>query len=131
MDKKIKIRLAYCAATALLLLIEVLIALYVHDSFIRPYMGDVLAVIAVYTFIRIFIPEKIRILPLFVFIFAFGVELLQYFDLVSKLGLENNTFLRILLGSVFDIKDIICYAVGCIILAAYEIGGRKLWKRNR
>ena len=121
MKKKSKIRLAYAAATLLLLITEVLIALYVRDNFIRPYMGDVLAVVVIYTFIRIFIPEKCRILPLFVFIFAACVEILQYFDFVSILGVENNTFLRILLGSVFDFKDIICYAVGCTILGIYEI----------
>ena len=121
MKKKSKIRFAYAAATLLLLITEVLIALYVRDNFIRPYVGDVLVVILIYTFIRIFIPEKCRILPILVFIFAACVEILQYFDLVSILGVENNTFLRILLGSVFDFKDIVCYAVGCIVLGIYEI----------
>ena len=44
-------------ATVILLLTEVLIALYVHDAFVRPYIGDVLVVIVIYTFIRIFVPE--------------------------------------------------------------------------
>lgn len=131
MDNKQKLRICYAAATLLLLAVEVLIALFVDDDFVRPYIGDVLAVIVVYTFIRIIIPEKCAMLPLFVFIFAVGVEVLQYFDLVNVLGLESNRFLSILLGSVFDFKDIICYAIGCIILGIYEIGGRKLWKRNR
>ncbi|MCH5192045.1 MAG: DUF2809 domain-containing protein [Oscillospiraceae bacterium] len=121
MKKKSKIRLAYVVATLLLMITEVLIALYVRDNFIRPYVGDVLAVILIYTFIRIFIPEKCRILPILIFIFAACIEILQYFDLVSILGVENNTFLRILLGSVFDLKDIVCYAVGCIVLGIYEI----------
>ena len=121
MKKKSKIRFAYAAATLLLLITEVLIALYVRDNFIRPYIGDVLVVIVIYTFIRIFVPEKCRVLPLFVFIFAACVEVLQYFDLVSILGVENNTFLRILLGSVFDFRDIICYAVGCTLLGVYEM----------
>lgn len=131
MDNKLKLRICYAAATVLLLAVEVLIALYVHDDFVRPYIGDVLAVIVVYTFIRIIIPEKCALLPLFVFIFAVGVEVLQYFDLITLLGLENNRFFKILLGSVFDFKDIICYAIGCALLGTYEIGGKKLWKRNR
>ena len=131
MDSKLKLRICYAAATLILLAVEVLIALFVHDDFIRPYMGDVLAVIVVYTFIRIIIPEKCALLPLFVFIFAVGVEVLQYFDLITLLGIENNRFLRILLGSVFDLKDIMCYAIGCALLGVYEFGGRKLWKRNR
>ena len=131
MDNKLKIRIYYAAATVILLAIEVFIALFVHDDFVRPYIGDVLAVIVVYTFVRIIVPEKCALLPLFVFIFAVCVEVLQYFDLVTLLGLENNRFLKILLGSVFDLKDIMCYAIGCALLGIYEIGGRKLWKRNR
>lgn len=131
MDNKLKMRICYAAATLVLLTVEVLIALFVHDDFVRPYIGDVLAVIVVYTFIRIIVPERCALLPLFVFIFAVGVEVLQYFDFVTVLGLENNTFMRILLGSVFDLKDIMCYAIGCALLGIYEFGGRKLWKRNR
>jgi len=113
-------RIKYLIAFAILLLVEVLIALYVHDEFIRPYVGDVLVVIAVYCFVRIFVPDKCRLLPLYVFLFAAGVEVLQYFELVKRLGLENNTFLRGLIGSVFDMKDILCYAVGGLILGGYE-----------
>ena len=72
---------------------EVFIGLFVHDGFIRPFMGDVLVVILIYTFIRIFIPEKIRLLPLFIFIFAAGVETLQYFRIVEALGLQDNRIL--------------------------------------
>lgn len=118
--KRNQLRIKYGIAFALLLLIEVIIALYVHDSFIRPYVGDILVVILVYSFTRIFIPEKCRLLPLYVFLFAAGVEVLQYFKLVHVLGLEDNRFLRIVLGSVFDLKDIACYGAGCILLEVFE-----------
>lgn len=118
--KRNQLRIKYGIAFALLLLIEVIIALYVHDSFIRPYVGDMLVVILVYSFTRIFVPEKCRLLPLYVFLFAAGVEVLQYFKLVHILGLEDNRFLRIVLGSVFDIKDIVCYGVGCALLEVFE-----------
>lgn len=121
MDDNLKRRIGYAAAMVLLIITEVMIALYVHDDFVRPYVGDVLVVIAVYCAVRIFIPVKCKLMPLYVFIFAGGVELLQYFDLVGKLGLENNVFLKTLLGSVFDVKDIVCYAVGCIALGIYEV----------
>ena len=115
-----KKRILYAVAFMCLLLIEVIIALYVHDNFIRPYVGDILVVIAIYTFIRIIVPEKCKLLPLFIFVFAAGVELLQLANIVEILGVEDNKFLKILIGSVFDIKDIICYAVGCVILCIYE-----------
>ena len=73
-------RIGYAIATVILLLIEVLIALYVHDAFVRPYIGDVLVVIVIYTFIRIFVPERCKLLPLYVFIFA-ALALLYFFQI--------------------------------------------------
>lgn len=125
-NQKKKGRIKYSVTFFMLLMTEVLIALYVHDNFIRPYIGDVLVVIVVYCFIRIWIPDKCRLLPLYVFLFAAGVEVLQYFDLVRVLGLEENVFLRVLIGSVFDWKDILCYAVGCVMLVGYEVLGRRM-----
>lgn len=66
--------------------IEVFIALYIRDSFIRPYMGDALVVVLVYSFVRIFIPTGVPRLPFYVFLFACFVEVLQYFQLVETLG---------------------------------------------
>ena len=121
MSRKTKLRIVYAFITIILLAAEVMIALFVRDRFIRPYFGDMLVVVVIYTFVRIFIPEKYRLLPLFVFIFSAAVEILQYFEIVQKLGLGGNIFLRTLLGSTFDLKDIACYAVGCVILGIYEI----------
>lgn len=122
-----KKRIFYGIITLILLCIEVLIALYVHDSIIRPYIGDVLVVVLIYTFVRIFIPEKCKVLPLFIFLFAAGVEVLQLFHIVELLGLEKSGFFKVLIGSVFDFKDIICYAAGCLILGLYEIVSKKMY----
>ena len=115
----------YALAFVILLFIEVMIALYVRDSFVRPYVWDRLIVIAIYCFIRVFIPDKIRLLPLYIFIFAAGVEILQYFNIVEILGLKNNAFFSVIIGSVFDIKDIGCYAVGCFIIGGVEFLNNK------
>ena len=114
-------RVFYLLATIVLILLEVLIALFVHDNFVRPYLGDVIVVVAVYCFVRIIIPEKVHLLPLYVFIFAVMVEVLQYFHIVDLLGLGNSTFFRVLIGGVFDLKDILCYGAGCLLLGAWEL----------
>ena len=114
-------RIVYGIAAIILLTVEVMIALFVHDGFIRPYLGDVLVVAVIYSFVRIFVPKRCHLLPLYVFVFACAVEALQLFDIVGFMGLSDNRFFRILIGSVFDIKDIICYAVGCLMLGGYEI----------
>lgn len=113
-------RIPYLTATFVLFAVEVFIALFVHDRFIRPFVGDVLVVILIYTFIRIFIPEKIRPLPLFIFIFAAGVEVAQYFKIVEVLGLQDNKVMSTIIGTSFDIRDILCYFVGCVICGIWE-----------
>lgn len=97
------------------LMIEVLIALYVNDSFIRPYLGDVFVVILLFSFFRSF--SQISILPLTitVLLISYMIEILQYFQIVALLNLQDNDVMRIVLGSVFSWGDIICYTIGAII----------------
>lgn len=121
-----KKRLYYFLAFILLLAVEIFIALFVHDRFVRPYIGDVLVVIVLYFLVRIFVPEGCRWLPVLIFLFATGVEFLQYFRLVERLGLSDNRLMRTLLGSVFDVKDILCYGVGCMLLQI----GQWVYRRN-
>lgn len=115
-----KKRVYYIVLTVILLAVEVLIALFVHDRIVRPYIGDMLVVVVIYAFVRIWIPDSVRLLPLYVFLFATGVEILQYFNLVELLGVADHKFLRILLGTSFDVKDILCYAAGCALVWVAE-----------
>lgn len=103
----------------LLLLIEIIIALFVHDNFIRPYIGDVLVIAVIYFFIKS-ITSSIKYVAIYVLLFAVLIEIGQYFNMVLILDLENNKFFKILLGSTFDWKDIFCYIIGCIILLVFE-----------
>ena len=70
-------------------------------------------------FVRIFIPTGVPRLSFYVFLFACFVEVLQYFQLVETLGITNRA-LRIILGSTFDWKDIVCYGAGCIFIFLFE-----------
>ena len=85
-------RAVYAVSFAVILIIEILIALFVRDSFIRPYGGDILVTILICCFVRMIFMEKIPLLPLWVFLFAVTVEVLQYFDIVSILGLGDIKF---------------------------------------
>lgn len=119
-------RLVYIVATVIIFLAELCIALFVRDKFIRPYMGDMLVVVLLYMFVRIWFPEKPRLLPLYIFLFAAGVEALQGIRIVELLGLQENRFFSVLIGTTFDWKDIACYGVGCVLLGVWEAW---LWKR--
>lgn len=123
-------RILYGVIFLILVSIEVLIALFVKDNFVRPYLGDVLVVWVIYSFVRIFFPERLKLLPLFVFLFAAIIEILQYFDFVHLLSLSDYKIAQIVLGSVFDIKDLFCYFVGCIFLAVYEWFRLKKLQKN-
>ena len=98
-----KLRLLYVIGTLLLLVTEVLIALYVHDSIIRPFIGDMLVVILIGFFVRIFIPRGVKILPLPIFLFAIVIEILQYYDIAGVLGFKDNRFMSVLIGGTFDL----------------------------
>lgn len=114
-----KKRIVYIISFIVIFCIEVLIALYVRDSFVRPYLGDVLVVVLVYCFVRIFLPTGISKMPFYVFLFACFVEVMQYFQLADTLGVTNRAA-RIVLGSTFDWKDIASYAVGCVLIILFE-----------
>jgi hypothetical protein len=96
-------------------MIELLIALFVHDKIVRPFIGDILVTMLVYCFIRMIIPEGVRLLPLYVFIFACVVELLQYLHFIEIVGLSGNPIARTVIGTSFSWIDIICYGIGCLL----------------
>ena len=110
-----KKRLGYILAFTILLITEILIALFVRDDFIRPYGGDILVTVLICAAVRIVFPTGVRLLPVWVFLFAAAVEIGQYFDFVTLLGLGNIAFFRILLGSTFSMADLLCYAAGCVL----------------
>ena len=115
-----KLRITYFLLFFVLLLTEVLIALFVRDRFVRPYIGDVLVTMLICSFIRIFIPNKLSWLSVYVFAFAALVEIGQYFRLVEILGLEQSKFFRTVLGTTFSPADLICYAAGCALFFGIE-----------
>ena len=128
--EKLMPRAVYAVSFAVILIIEILIALFVRDSFIRPYGGDILVTILLCCFVRMIFMEKIPLLPLWVFLFAVTVEVLQYFDIVSLLGLGDIKFFVILIGNSFSFADIICYAVGCVLFYLREKLNIKVFNRQ-
>ena len=116
----------YFALTILLFAIEVLIALFIHDNFIRPYLGDVLVVVLIYCFIKSFLKLQVLLVAVFVLAFSFSIELLQYLNIVEKLGLENSKLARTVIGTSFAWIDLITYVVGIFIVLVAE----KHWQKE-
>ena len=112
-------RLAFLAATVLILAAEIYIAICVKGGFVRHYAGDVLAVVLLYALARAIFSKPPLNLPLKIFAFAAALELVQYFGVVQILGIENK-ILKVMIGGTFDFADLLCYAAGCVLAGAYE-----------
>ena len=110
----------YFGLTAILFLIEVVIALFVKDKFIRPYLGDLLVVILIYCFVKSFIKISVYKAALGVLVFAFTIEILQYCSLVEKLKLQHNTVAKTVIGTSFSWEDILAYIAGILIVLIAE-----------
>ena len=119
--------LRYFCLTILIFLIEVCIAVFFNDQFIRPFIGDVLVVILIYCFVRAFWKVRVDRAIASIFIFSYTIELLQYFSLVDRLGLRNNKIASTIVGTTFDWKDLLAYAIGCGIVLGLDgkFGRRK------
>ena len=100
-----------------LLLLEIGIDMFVHDDFIRPYVGDVLVTVLLCCLSRAVLPKLHPALP--VFGISLAAELWQWLGLTLKLGLEG-TVLGVILGTTADWKDIMCYGMGCILFSTAE-----------
>ncbi len=115
----------YLFLTIILFLIEFAIAVFVKDTLIRPFVGDVLVVILVYCFLRIFVQIEYWKAAFGTLIFACSIEILQYFDYVKLLGLENNRILSIAMGRTFEWLDFAAYFVGFGLIILVEMKLRR------
>lgn len=117
----------YFTLTLFIFCIEVVIALFVNDRFIRPYLGDVLVVILIYCFLKSFLKLPVVPVAVFVLIFSFTIELLQYLNIVEKLGLEKSKIARTVIGTSFSWMDLLAYVFGIIIVLVLE----KHWLKKK
>lgn len=110
----------YFVATFILFMVEVFIAIFVHDAFIRPFVGDTLAVILVYCFLKIMVPNKKIALIGISLLIAFCIEALQACNFIEQVGLSENTLARVVLGTSFSWGDIIAYTVGAFLISIFD-----------
>lgn len=110
----------YFALTILIFLIELGIALFIRDQFIRPFVGDLLVVVLLYCFFKTFLNHSPLKVGIGVLLFAYTIEILQYFNFVEALGLQSNRILAVALGSTFDVWDLVVYTIGVGLVLGIE-----------
>ncbi|WP_293148068.1 MULTISPECIES: DUF2809 domain-containing protein [unclassified Microcoleus] len=112
----------YFHLALILFSIEIVIAVFFTDKFVRYFLGDLLVVIFLYCFIMSWLRLESTKVALSVLTFSFVVEILQYFKILNALGWENNKIAIIILGNSFDAMDLVAYTAGIAIV---------LWLENR
>lgn len=114
---KLKFSLKYLLLTLFIFLVEVSIATILKDIFfVRAYLGDVIVVILLYTFVKSFVEVNDQKLILGILLFSFLIEFAQYFNIAERLGFRRGSLMYIVIGNSFSWIDILCYAVGCLFL---------------
>lgn len=119
---KFQFNLRYLLASIFIFLVEVLIATKLKDIFfVRAYLGDVIVVMLLYTLVKSFFRVNNEKLILGILIFSCGVEFAQYFKIAEILGFRQGSLMHIVIGNSFSWIDILCYAVGCLLLYLFAI----------
>ena len=116
----IKFKRPYLLIAVTIFILELLIALFMHDGIIRPYIGDFLVVILIYCFIKAFLNLPVSTTAVAVLLFSYSVETLQYFKIVNKLGLQDSKLAKIIIGTSFAWTDILAYTLGIIFVLIVE-----------
>ena len=110
----------YFLLTIILFLIEVVIALYVHDNFVRPYLGDFLVVILMYCFLKSFLKLSVWKAAILMWLFSFFIEGMQYLNIIGILGLEQSKIARTIIGHSFSWMDLFAYTAGMVTVVLTE-----------
>lgn len=116
----LKFKFGYLILALLIFSVEILIALFVHDNFVRPYVGDFLVVILIYSFLRSFLNLSVRTVAVISLLFCYLIETLQYFNIAEKLGLQNSKPAAIIIGNSFSWTDIFAYTAGILFVLLSE-----------
>lgn len=108
-------------ATIFLFIVEFLIATKLaYIDWLRAYFGDVLVVILIYTFIQSFFDFDKTKTIIGVFLFACAIEFAQHLHFAELLGFKDNKIAMIVLGNSFSWIDILCYALGCLLVLIFN-----------
>lgn len=110
----------YFLLSILLLAAEVFIGVYLHDGITRMNGGDYLVVILLYCGVRSFFELPVLPTALSVLVFAYIVEISQYFRLADHLGFGAHSLARVLMGSYFSWLDMLAYTLGILSVIGIE-----------
>jgi Protein of unknown function (DUF2809) len=104
----------YLLISIAILIVETMIALFAKDKFIRPILGDYLAVILLFYLFATFLKISKNKIALITLVISYTIEGLQYIHILELLHLDNIKILNILLGTSFSWTDMFAYTLGTL-----------------
>ena len=114
----------FLLATGLFIL-EIGIARFAHDRFVRPYVGDFLATIWLYCLLKsVWSAPAGRVVAVALLV-SYIIELAQLAHLLSWLGWQHSAAARLVLGSQFEWGDMLAYTLGAAVALGLERAGRR------
>jgi hypothetical protein len=108
------IKRKYLIISCSILIIEITIALFVNDQFIRPIFGDYLASILVFYLLATFLKTDLNKIAILSLLISYTIEFLQYIQILELLYLDNIKILNILFGNSFSWTDMLAYTLGTL-----------------
>ncbi|MDX1271545.1 DUF2809 domain-containing protein [Bizionia paragorgiae] len=109
---KLRFHLLFFSVFIALFIIELLIAIFLKSGFIRHTFGDFLVVIMLFYGIKSITTFKTLPIAITVLSIAFTIEILQLFNVLTILGLQDNHLAVLVLGSHFSYQDLLAYTLG-------------------
>ncbi|WP_202027897.1 ribosomal maturation YjgA family protein [Galbibacter mesophilus] len=111
------------------LCIEVGIALFSKNQFIRGFLGDFLVIPLLYFFVKSFIRIKGSNLSFYILIIAIFTEVLQLLEIQKHFQIENP-YVKIIMGTTFDFKDLIAYFLGFLLILFFDKSSPTMLKKR-
>lgn len=103
----------YTIIFLLLLVTEIAIAVFHFHRFVRGFIGDVLVIPLLFAFLKMVTNISSKNALYLVLVFAFVVEIAQYFSISELLGIHNR-ILTTVIGTQFDPLDLVAYLFGIL-----------------
>lgn len=104
----------YFVWVLVLFAVEVFIALFVRDAYVRPVGGDFLVVIMLYCVVKSFTTIHTKITAPGVLLFSYLIETAQHYNIVGLLGLQDIPLARVVIGTNFSWTDMAAYTAGVV-----------------
>lgn len=113
-------RSLYVTGFFLLFSIELVIAVFIKDGFVRPYLGDFLVVIMIYCFLMAITNFAVIRSLVVVLIFSFALEFFQMLNIVKIMQYQPPNWVMVVLGSSFSVWDLLAYSLGLAAVGLLE-----------